>query len=197
MVIIILLVLGFVLSGFKITYNPLLDNSWEAISACASWVSVVVSGLALWYAIQIPKKIAEGQNRIALYDKRYSLLIELEHCFSYAYLLENLNDTGESCSFFFEIAFVEENYDEKDLININSRALFYKAFNTLKQAEFLFDKNISKEIIDLSGKLSLLLESDKRKKSIEKILEIQELYIEQSKKVEEFMPQIYDQLKLG
>ena len=59
------------LLGFKITYNPDLDNNWDAVSACAAWVGVVVSGLAIYYAIKVPKKIAENQNKIALFEKRY------------------------------------------------------------------------------------------------------------------------------
>ncbi len=39
----IVVVLG--LWGFKITYNPDLDNNWEAIGATASWVEVIVGAV--------------------------------------------------------------------------------------------------------------------------------------------------------
>ena len=49
--------------GFRITYVPDLENSWNAISGTASWVSVIVSVLgviasflAVWSAIQVPKR---------------------------------------------------------------------------------------------------------------------------------------------
>ena len=58
--------------GFRITYAPTLENSWDAISACAGWAGVVASAIAVFVAIGIPKKIAEQQNKIALFDKRYS-----------------------------------------------------------------------------------------------------------------------------
>ena len=64
---VILIILILALFGFRITYNPSLDNNWDAISACAAWAAVVVSGLAIYFAIQAPKKIAEEQNRIALF----------------------------------------------------------------------------------------------------------------------------------
>lgn len=51
--------------GFRITYVPELENSWEAISASAEWVGVISSFVAIWFAIQVPKKIAEEQNKIA------------------------------------------------------------------------------------------------------------------------------------
>lgn len=58
--------------GFKITYAPELENSWEAVSACAAWASVLSSFIAIIFAVQVPKKIAEEQNKIALFEKKYS-----------------------------------------------------------------------------------------------------------------------------
>lgn len=56
-------VLVMALFGWRFTYAPELENSWDAISACASWTGVVVSiigvmasFIAIWYAIQVPKK---------------------------------------------------------------------------------------------------------------------------------------------
>lgn len=71
-VFIVIIVVIFALAGFRITYDPSLDNNWDAVSACASWLSVIVSALAIWYAIQVPKKIAIEQNRITLFEKRYT-----------------------------------------------------------------------------------------------------------------------------
>lgn len=34
-------------------------------------VTIIISALALFYAIKVPKRIAEDQNRIALFEKRY------------------------------------------------------------------------------------------------------------------------------
>lgn len=66
------------LSGWRVTYAPELENSWNAISAFGTWAGVVVSAagvvasfVAIWYAIQVPKEIAYQQNRIALFEKRY------------------------------------------------------------------------------------------------------------------------------
>lgn len=89
-VVIAVLAIAFVLfcCGFRITYAPELENDWDAISAVATWtgtivavVSAIASFLAVWFAIQVPKKIAEEQNRIALFEKRhdaYSSILSLE-----------------------------------------------------------------------------------------------------------------------
>lgn len=67
--------------GFRITYAPKLENSWDAVSAVAAWVGIFSSFIAIWFAIQVPKKIAEQQNKIALFEKRhdaYSSFLSLE-----------------------------------------------------------------------------------------------------------------------
>lgn len=85
---IILFLLGYLI-GFRITYAPELENSWDAISAVAAWVGVFVSAIgviasfvAIWYAIQVPKKIADRQDKIALFEKRYECFQLFEECHS-------------------------------------------------------------------------------------------------------------------
>lgn len=70
-VLIIALILFLFLCGFRITYAPELENDWDAVSAVAAWAGVLASFIAIWFAIQIPKKIAERQDKIALFEKRY------------------------------------------------------------------------------------------------------------------------------
>lgn len=90
-VLLAVLVIAFLL-GFRITYAPELENSWDAISTIASWaevivaiISVIASFMAVWYAIQVPQKIAERQDRIALFEKRcecYTIVQSLLVCAS-------------------------------------------------------------------------------------------------------------------
>lgn len=82
------------LFGWRFTYAPELENSWDAVSSVAGWasvsvsiVSVVASFLAIWFAIQVPKKIAKQQDRIALFEKRYQLFIMLA---TWKYLAEQI-----------------------------------------------------------------------------------------------------------
>ena len=71
------LIVSLYLLGFRITYAPMLDSKWEAISAVAGWFSAFMSAGALIAAIRIPKVIAEQQNKIALFDKRYAAVDSL------------------------------------------------------------------------------------------------------------------------
>ena len=82
------IVLVLFLCGFRISYAPELESSWDAVSAVADWVSVIlaIAGViasfgAIWCAIQVPKKIAEEQNKVSLFEKRYeaySSILSLE-----------------------------------------------------------------------------------------------------------------------
>jgi hypothetical protein len=79
-IIICVLIITLYLCGFRITYNPVLDNSWDAISATASWFGAIISLFALVVAIRIPAVIAEQQNKIALFERRsdvYSKLVTI------------------------------------------------------------------------------------------------------------------------
>lgn len=42
--------------------------------------NVVASFLAVWFAIQIPKKIAEQQNKITLFEKRHEVFYIYNSC---------------------------------------------------------------------------------------------------------------------
>lgn len=76
------------LFGFRITYSPELDNNWDAVSACASWVGVIASFVAIWFAIRVPKKIADRQDKIALFEKRYQVYNLFKKLMTTMYLIE-------------------------------------------------------------------------------------------------------------
>lgn len=65
------------LLGFKITYNPELDNNWEAIGATANWASVIVG------AVIIPLVVAFLQhkwdnNKQEIADSNLAILEEVK-----------------------------------------------------------------------------------------------------------------------
>ena len=78
--IIVFVTVAFVMAkfGWRITYVPELENSWDAISAVASWASALVSLLAVWAAIQIPKKIADEQNNVAEKKERKAIYFAIK-----------------------------------------------------------------------------------------------------------------------
>lgn len=75
--------------GFRITYAPTLENSWDAISACAGWAGAIFSLIAILVAIQIPKKIADRQDRVALLEKRIQTYAAIQDLCGCAAQIEN------------------------------------------------------------------------------------------------------------
>ncbi|MEE1138429.1 MAG: hypothetical protein U0M02_08130 [Acutalibacteraceae bacterium] len=147
---IILFLLIFILLGFRITYHPSLDNNWEAISACAAWAAVVVSGLAIWYAIQVPKKIAEEQNKIALFEKRHMFYITFCKCISFCEGVKTANCiTNEDVRRVFCITFSETGNYNIDAINNELPSLQYKVVSIISQGSFLFPFEMDKVLEDL------------------------------------------------
>ena len=79
----------------------------DYIQIIATVVSVVISGVALFYAISVPKKIAREQNMIELFEKRYELFQCYEKCVAFACSLQRnceIEQIIRSCKnhFFFD-----------------------------------------------------------------------------------------------
>lgn len=159
LIVIILIILILALFGFRITYNPSLDNNWDAISACAAWAAVVVSGLAIYFAIQAPKKIAEEQNRIALFEKRYEFYIAFTKSTAFIKAIELSNiKTKEEAKKSFIMSLSGKNVDDVGESDLEHQAMLvlYDVISVLGQAKYLFnlesDESLgifSKDLIDL------------------------------------------------
>lgn len=100
----VFVIVGFImfLFGWRITYTPELDNSWDAISAVAAWAGIVVafagviaSFAAVWFAIRVPQKIAEQQDKISLFEKRYSCYEVIQNLLASASQMETLQKNKE------------------------------------------------------------------------------------------------------
>lgn len=156
---VILIILILALFGFRITYNPSLDNNWDAISACAAWAAVIVSGIAIYFAIQAPKKIAEEQNRIALFEKRYEFYIAFTKSTAFIKAIELSNiKTKEEAKKSFIMSLSGKNVDDVGESDLEHQAMLvlYDVISVLGQAKYLFklesDESLgifSKDLIDL------------------------------------------------
>ena len=190
---VIVVVVGLLL-GFKITYAPHLENDWDAISACAGWASVIVAGLAIYYAIQVPKKIAEDQNKIALFEKRYAVYEVLNNCVAYAHMLERFNESGSEWNIWFSISFGDHTSSGRELTWDEQRYLFNAASNLLMQSELLFGKEAAEQIDALETKLLALIQAERHH---DNLIKRQTEYIEHAFFFEkEYLPMIKELLSL-
>lgn len=200
------LVAGVVLffCGFRITYAPELESSWDAISAVASWASVVIaiastiaSFLAVWFAIRVPKKIAEQQNKIALFEMRYEVFEAYNSLKTFSELLRWAINKENVQSFFLNV-FCDISFDEKNIDAIYVRKESSVLFEKLLKSEFLFDTNVSSYIKEIAHCFYQLIaislyETDFSKVS-EKILSLIELM--NSKRYQSVLDEMGNDLKL-
>ncbi len=135
-------------NGFRITYAPELENSWDAISAVASWVGVVVSGLAIYYAVQVPKKIADRQDKIALFEKRFNCYMAVQRITTFAISIKDAKTAAEiSNAFLVSFRYSSNYFDNADFANVISD--FQLLESNIVVGEFLFPQFDTKMIQDL------------------------------------------------
>ena len=85
------IIIALAILGFKITYAPSLDNSWEAISAVASWVSAVATIFIPIVVVLFQHKL--DQNKSEISDANKATLLELQKfADKYSDLLEAANN---------------------------------------------------------------------------------------------------------
>lgn len=77
-------------NNFRITYAPDLENSWDAVSTFAAWTGVLMSFVAIMTAIWTPQKIANRQDKIALFEKRMECYCTLQNILAFAQQISEL-----------------------------------------------------------------------------------------------------------
>lgn len=182
--------------GFKITYNPKLENNWEAISACAGWGAVLASAISILIATAVPGKIANSQNKIALFEKRYSVYIQLQKCISFEKDLRvNIGNIGpKTVNLLFSNVFIGNAKDSEINPQYKINILLNDVCNKIRQAEFLFDKKSSDEIVLLSNALLKLLAPTNSEYDVEESIAA---YVNQATIInDQILPKIQEQLKL-
>lgn len=200
----LLLVLVFVIVilywlGFRITYAPELENSWEAVSAVAAWAGVVVSFVAIWFAVQVPKKIAEQQNKIALFEKRLEFYLTLKKLESISVSMNNLKEpiNNKSIQNVFVLTFTQEpklyvEYDRDGIYDKTAKYLI-EIKSILDAGPFLFSLDMKKYIIEIIQNLvELLYYSDQT--GIEDKIKIYKENIENIK--DDILPLVENELDL-
>ncbi len=116
--------------------NKLGEISWmDYVQLGATVLSIIISALAVFYAIKVPKKIAEEQNKITLFEKRYEIFHFYELCFDFCDRLfrhRDKIDLQDDCMLFFEGMKFEELND--DIV----KTRIFEFEHILHQLVFLF-----------------------------------------------------------
>lgn len=101
-----------------------------------SSVSVVFSGLAIYFAILVPKTLANQRNRISLFEKRYSLylqLLDLHSC------LDSLKALPEKQ----EIEVLVSALEQMKRENKDNSLFFHDMTTALNSPQYFFSFDIS------------------------------------------------------
>ena len=121
-------------------------NCIDYVQLVATVVSVIISAIAVIYAVKVPKKIAEEQNKIALFEKRYEVFQLFERCVSFNIALqksESVEDMRKDCMILFD----ELKYEELNLKIVRKKVHIFEY--TLHQMEFLFPGISEKDVHEL------------------------------------------------
>lgn len=193
-----ILVIAFVMAlfGWRITYAPELETSWECVSAIASVAGAVGTVAAVWFAI----RVADKQNKIALFEKRYAVYDALRHCITFSNsMIDNTIDYSDLLSIqhmiiasFGYCAVIEAKTADALVKECTKYVLDVK--EQLDSATFLFNCNAdiyTRKIADeLVWIIFPLFDSDTRKKHC------QSYQKEVAKMEQELLPQIKKELSL-
>ena len=183
---IILLVVAFLaMVGFRITYAPDLENSWSAISAVASWAGVTATIAAIIVAIQIPQKIADNQNKIALFDKRYKLYDTIMRLVSFSQFIETMGRdklSTEDVQVLFVALFSNAPIKTslKETLNYERTSFFMNAVMDIQKGAPLFDMDIESDLSALVMSLMKIIYDINNQTEIDEISK----HIEAAKKVD-------------
>lgn len=185
--------------GFRIAYAPDLENSWDAVSAFAAWGGVFMSFVAIIVAIQVPEKIADRQDRIALFEKRLEIYNILSSCKTSVYIMEMADkiedenegkiedvdeDEGEDILKYLFIIFMENPKEHPEFNRVEARLYLANCSAKLRQANFFFPEETISPIMIVAARLIILADSDAKTDGPEKYNERKQNYIEAVKNLE-------------
>lgn len=150
------------LAGFRIVYMPELENSWEAISGCASWAGVVMSFIAIMVAIWIPKRIAEQQNEISLFEKRYLCYLAVQDLLAFSNQIEEYC-TNQKIQAAFKMYFSDPETFHMDELAAGLALKLNRKKSLIISGDFLFssyDSDKLQNIIDIGIDLIMAVATD-------------------------------------
>ena len=122
-----------------------------------SIIGIIISAYAIKIAVNVPEKIAQRQDKIALFDKRFAAYEVLEKCVIFANVIEKCQSGVDRKTYigFFAVAFFNGNTDIVE--SENSICELQQISAPLKHMTFLFDGISAYETQEISLALIELL----------------------------------------
>lgn len=80
------------------------DPNWlDYVQMITTCISIIISAIAVVMAVKVPKRIAEEQKKIDLFDKRFDAYSSFQKYEAFAIMLEGTNDVDDYKKFFVHI----------------------------------------------------------------------------------------------
>lgn len=139
------------LRGYRFVYPEQFSNDWNAISSVGTWAGVVASFVAVWYAV----RVADEQNKISLFEKRYDCYLMVQNLLLCGERLKDLN--RNNVTFTVLEVYFQKAIGSDELINsIELMRMTFEIDEKLAAGVFLFsnyDMDLLHKIIEIGGKL--------------------------------------------
>lgn len=123
------------------------------LTVAMSFVSIVVSGITIWFAVQVPRKIADRQDKIALFEKRFKCYMSIQDVIYFSTCANNETTVdGMKCWFILVLDHVGGYSNQLTRVIID----FKNIERDIMAGELLFQKynvQLLKEIIGLMNDL--------------------------------------------
>lgn len=139
-----IVVISMACAGWRIVYAPELEPDWDSISAVASWAGAIGTVAAVFSAIYV----ANQQNRIALFEKRYKIFETHNLCKIFSEILKRI-DTKEEAKLAFVSVFCKMSRREAEKNIGLVMQQYVLVVEELKQVQFLYDDFINMYMIEL------------------------------------------------
>lgn len=143
--------------------NQLGETGWmNYVKLGATVVSLIISTMALIFAIIVPIKIAKRQDQIALFEKRYNLYVRFTKVTAFIKVLETNKIKTKDEGVLEFINFVgDNNVGELDSVIAQAKAksLLFKVVGELGQVKYLFELKSDKLIQDFCGQLISIIKA--------------------------------------
>lgn len=141
-------------------------NWMDYVQLIATVISIIISACAVYYAVNIPKRIAEEQNKIALFEKRYELYIIFTKSTAFVKVIEQSSvKTKENAQHLFVNMLSGKNLDNISQSGLEDEAklVLYDVVATLGQAKYLFNLESDRSLEIFSNDLIDLFKTENNK----------------------------------
>lgn len=149
-----------ILAAIQKAAETIATPNWAAIASVGlSFLAVVVAGFVAWKQNKIVLKqaeIAEQQNKIVLFEKRYDVYETVRKLVRVAEKIVECKNTNLICNAFQDTFEEWPSKEVKDLCEFR-RTFLLNIYGKLDPAEFLFSDDIYGKILILQASLLLLI----------------------------------------